>query len=426
MFIVMCLYLLMMIIRPQDFLPILADVPIMPVLIILALASWVLSSRKDLNAPQYLLLTLFGLVTAASILAAGWVGGAWQQVLDFAPILVAFVVLANALDSERRIRIVMMLLVLCGAVLVWHGIYQLSHGGVGWTGASLSKDQRIQYVGIFHDPNDLGLLFVMVLPMSVYLLGRHGAKFFGRIFWLACACLLVYGIYLTKSRGAMLALAAILGIYVWRKRGAILALILGGGALGLLQMISPRMNELNPDESSAFGRVDAWYEGLHLFVSHPFLGVGTNNFTEYNNLTAHNSFVLVLAETGFVGYVLWLAFVCYGLWMALSVVRFKPDADWLASDEQAPVRWQQAHALGMTMLLAQVGFMAAAFFLSRSYVPILYLLEAIVLASYVFLRTQIPGLPQFQLRRDLIRWPSLAVASIVALYVLVKLLYGIA
>ncbi len=426
MFIVICLYLLMMIIRPQDFLPFLVDVPIMPVLIMLALASWVLSSRKNLDAPQYLLLTLFGLVTSVSILAAGWLGGAWQQLLDFAPIVVAFVVLANALDSELRIRIIMMLLVLCGSVLAWHGVYQLSHGGIGWTGAGLSDDQRIQYVGIFHDPNDLGLLFVMVLPMAVYLLRRHGANFIGRVLWLACASLLVYGIYLTKSRGAMLALAAILGIYVWRKRGAFLALILGGGALGLLKMISPRMNELNPDEASAFGRVDAWYEGLHLFMSHPLLGIGTNNFTEYNDLTAHNSFVLVLAETGFIGYVLWLAFVCYGLWMALSVVRFQPAADWLASDEQAPVRWQKAHALGMTMLLAQVGFVAAAFFLSRSYVPILYLLEAIVLASYVFLRTQIPGLPHFELRRDLIRWPSLALVSIVALFILVKLLFAIA
>ncbi len=425
MFVLICLYLLMIIVRPQDFMPLLTGIPIMPALMILALLSWMLSPRKNLDAPQYLLLTLFVLVTSASILATGWVGGARQQLLDFAPVLVAFVVLANALDSERRIRIVMMLLVLCGALLAWHGIYQLSHGGIGWTGAGLSEDRRIQYVGIFHDPNDLGLLFVMVLPMAVYLMRRVGAHFPGRLLWLACACLLVYGVYLTKSRGAMLAMAAMFGVYVWRKRGALLAMVLGVFALGVLRVVSPRMNELNPDESSAFGRVDAWYEGLHMFMSHPLLGVGTNNFTDYNNLTAHNSFVLVMAETGFIGYVLWLAFVCYGLWMALSLVRFQPDAEWLSGDDQAPLRWQQLHALGMTMLLSQTGFIAAAFFLSRSYVPILYFLEAIVLASYVCARAQVPGLPHFELRRDLMRWPLLAAASIVALYVLVRLLFAV-
>lgn len=426
MFFVMCLYLLMIIIRPQDYMPMLAGIPVMPALMVLALLSWMLSSRKDLGAPQYTLLALFMLVTSASILATGWVGGALQQLLDFAPILVAFVVLANALDSERRLRVVMMLFVLCATLLAWHGMYQLSHGGIGWTGAGLSDDRRIQYVGIFHDPNDLGLLFVMVLPMAVYLLRRHGAKFLGRALWLVCACMLVYGIYLTKSRGAMLALAAMLGVYVWRKRGAVLAVLLGGGALGVLKMISPRMNELNPDEASAFGRVDAWYEGLHLFLSHPLLGVGTNNFTEYNYLTAHNSFILVLAETGFIGYVLWLAFIGYGLWMSLSVVRFRPSAEWLDSDEQAPLRWQTTHALGMTMLLAQAGFVAAAFFLSRSYVPILYLLEAVVLATFVLARKQVPGLPDFELRRDLIRWPLLAMASVLALYVLISLLFAVA
>jgi hypothetical protein len=46
--------------------------------------------------------------------------------------------------------------------------------GVGWTGMGMIQDGRIQYVGIFNDPNDLALLFVMVLPMALYLSSRGG------------------------------------------------------------------------------------------------------------------------------------------------------------------------------------------------------------------------------------------------------------
>jgi thiosulfate reductase cytochrome b subunit len=135
--------------------------------------------------------------------------------------------------------------------------------------------------------------------------------------------------------------------------------------------------------------------------------------------------VLVIAENGFVGYVLWLAFVCYGLWMSLTLVRYEPDAAVLADADQAAA-WRRERARGMTMLLAQVGFVAAAFFLSRSYIIVLYLLEALVLGQYLVARQSFPGLPQFSLKRDLLRWPILAAASIVVMFVLVRVLLGTA
>ena len=49
--------------------------------------------------------------------------------------------------------------------------------------------------------------------------------------------------------------------------------------------------------------------------------MGADNFSDLNNLTAHNSFVLVLAETGIIGFTLWLAFVGYCFRMMLVVVR---------------------------------------------------------------------------------------------------------
>ncbi|MEO8011158.1 MAG: O-antigen polymerase, partial [Dokdonella sp.] len=56
------------------------------------------------------------------------------------------------------------------------------------------------------------------------------------------------------------------------------------------------------------------------------------------------------------------------------------------------------------------------------YVILLYLLAALVLGHYTGVRGRYPDLPRFELSRDLVRWPVLAVASIVGLYVLVKVL----
>jgi putative inorganic carbon (HCO3(-)) transporter len=301
-------------------------------------------------------------------------------------------------------------------VLALHGVQQ-SRTGIGWTGVLAGEDGRIQYTGIFNDPNDLGLLFVAVLPMAVFL-SRYGG-FLGRLFWLGCALLLMYGTYLTNSRGALLAVLIVAGFYVWHRRGLLTAGVLGAVGLTCMKMLSSRMQELDAGEESANGRVDAWYTGLDLFKSHPVFGVGAGNFTDYNDLTAHNSLVLVLAETGFVGYVLWLAFVGYSLWMMLVVLRSKPDA---ASEPEQFAQWQAERPLTLTLLLSMCGMFACAFFLSRSYMVVLYLILALATGYYVGLRQRLTWLPQFTLGKGGWRWVPAAAGSVAGLYLLVAVL----
>lgn len=418
MFPLILVYLVLTVIRPQDYVPALNGTMLLPLALGAATLLWLFGGTKRFDQPQYPLLVAFLLAGVMSRAFNDGMAAGLDQLQAFAPTLVAFVVLANAVDRPQRVRTTMTVLVLSTVVLAIHGVLQSRHG-VTWTGVPLSVDNRIQYVGIFQDPNDLGLLFVSVMPMALYLSGAGGLR---RLFWLACAVLLVYGVYLTKSRGTMLALAAIFGVYVWHRRGLLPAGVLGFAALVVLKLLSPRMEELGADEESAFGRVDAWYTGLHLLLEHPLFGVGVGNFTDYNYLTAHNSFVLAMAETGIVGYVPWLAFLCYGMWMALTVVRHRPDPERLAADATAALDWRRDHAVGLALLLMQVGFLAAAFFLSRSYIVLLYLLQALVVGYYTDVQERFPDLPRFALSRDLLRWPLLAVASIMVMFVVVRVL----
>jgi O-antigen ligase len=186
-----------------------------------------------------------------------------------------------------------------------------------------------------------------------------------------------------------------------------------------MKLVSSRMEALDASEESAAGRVDAWYSGLEMFREHPAFGVGPGNFTEYNDLTAHNSFVLVLAETGFIGFVLWLAFVGYGFWMMLTIVRHRGPA---GGDPAVEAEWAAERQMALTLLLSLCGLFAAAFFLSRSYMVVLYLIAAMVAGYYVGARRRWPTLPLFRLSNGGWRWLPAGACSVFALFVLVAVL----
>ena len=416
MFFLSLLYLVLTIIRPQDYVPGLEGVPLLSVVLVLALVNWLASSTKTFAAPQFWLLPAFLLVAMMSQVTNGWTGGALDEFLEFGPSVIIFFVLAASCTTQRRVTIAMAVFVLCSVVLAVHGVEQASTG-VGWTGIPLGEGNRIQYVGIFNDPNDLGLLFAATIPMAFFLSRRGG--FIGRLFWLAAAVLLLYGVYLTNSRGAFLAVLVIGGVYVWHHRGMLMAGVLGVAGLTVMQLLSSRMQELDPEESSAFGRVDAWYAGLEMFRSSPLFGIGAGNFTDHNDLTAHNSFVLVLAETGFLGFTLWLAFVCYGFMMMRAVLHYTPPesaADTVIAD------LRQERSMALTLLLSLCGLFAAAFFLSRSYTVVLYLQAAVVVGYYVGARLRFPDLPAFALSSGGWRWIPIALGSIFFMHVMVAVL----
>lgn len=417
MFPLILLYLVLTIVRPQDYMPMLVGVPLLPVVLMLSFACWLISHAKTFAAPQFLLLPAFLVVLMLSQVTNGWSGGAVDQLAKFGPTVIAFFVFAACCTNQQRVIVAMVVFVLCSIVLALHGVEQ-ARTGLGWTGVPLSDDGRIQYVGIFNDPNDLGLLFAATLPMAFFLRQRSSNSLL-RWFWLAGAALLLYGTYLTNSRGAMLAVLVVAGVYVWYRRGIVTAGTLGIIGLACMKMLSSRMQELDAGEESAFGRVDAWYAGMHMFLSHPLFGIGAGNFTDYNDLTAHNSFVLVLAETGFLGFMLWLAFVGYAFWMMLTVLRHKPEA---AMDPEQSKHWQDEQVMALALLLSLCGLFAAAFFLSRSYMIVLYLIAALVTGYYIGARQRFPGLPAFSLSNDWWRWVPATMGSIVGLYVLVAVL----
>ena len=100
------------------------------------------------------------------------------------------------------------------------------------------EQPRIRGLGLMHDPNDLALGMIVALGLiGGALKARMPTPRLRNLLLAAAAGALVYGIYLTRSRGGALALVVVLWRFAARRVGRIPALVLlvalGAGALAL-------------------------------------------------------------------------------------------------------------------------------------------------------------------------------------------------
>lgn len=382
------LYFIIIYIRPGDWIPGLAHLRLLPVATALTVAFLAMdmatSRRSFTKAPQNgMLLGLFAAIIL-SHLSHRYLAGVTSSVGLFVSNLVLYFLIVNIVTGRTRLRIVLWVLAILTALLAWQGWDQAVHG-IGWAGQRLPYDHRITWVGVFEDPNDLALAFVIIVPFFL-------SRIFSRTFILwkllpaALVVLLVWGVYLTNSRGGFLALLAAIAFYFIKKSkyvvtGGIVAAILG---TPLFLFAPSRVGLISAEESSAVGRLDAWYYGFQLLKHSPLFGAGMNMFTDDYPLTAHNSFVLAFSELGLVGFFFWIGLI-YTAFKSLSLVQKRHAG-------LAP------YAYGLQAAL--IGLCAGVFFLSRTYIMLPYLLCALSVAVLNIARREQPGWDFVFTRRD--------------------------
>jgi hypothetical protein len=395
------------------------------------------------RSPQVWMLIGFTTAMALSrMLADSWLGAPVMVVQRFAPSLTMFMLTVCALDSLRKLRVAAIWLVVLSFAVLVQGIAAYHFGynakmfllDPNTRGEDITSDasgdqvashdgeespdespegaavMRIRGLGGLHDPNDLALGFAVAIPL-LGLAWRSGSTIRNLALVLLPAAVLVYGVFLTHSRGGAIAVLSTLMPAFIRRFGKIRALMLVIVlAAGMIAMDVGGGRKFTPADDSASGRITAWTEGMEMFKSHPILGVGYAQFLDHHTLTAHNSFVLCFAETGLVGYFLWLGMILitlYQLHRLQQILDEEPDDD--------PI-----HMWANLIQLSLVAFLAGAFFLSRTFIPMLYLLlglgtSVVLVARQENRSVELPGLP---------RLASIVfaceLASIVVIYTIVK------
>jgi len=397
-FVVFLIYLMLIYMRPIEmFAPELMEFRPMVILWAIAFSSGLTRSlkSKEIAARKRHLWVLAGFVFCIfmSKLLSGGVADAFDALNQFQSTALLYVLVSMHITTPKRLVaacgvIMFSIFVLCLAALAAYQygfmLEQLVYRQpVSIEAAAQVKDvalipaedtsgvfmYRVHSVGFFDDPNDFAQMIVSLLPWLVWLYKP------GR--WVRNAVVIgiplaVFGavIYLTHSRGALLGVGAVLFFGIRKtlgsfKTGLLLGVIGAGAAISGFT----GGRGFSSKEESAEGRIEAWAEGFNMLRSSPLFGVGFQNFTQFNWLTAHNSFVLCFAELGLLGFFFWIASIVLAFQAINQVAEHAPEGT-------------ESYRLGVLMRASLVGFMTCAWFLSRTYQPTLYVLLALCVACW--------------------------------------------
>jgi len=255
-----------------------------------------------------------------------WAGVTVLWALDLQPatgrlftavsLLLLYMVALSANISREELRAVSMFAIAGACAGAIYTAYQFLLGGVGYHDeirGSLMTGAKAT------DPNYFAasLLLPLALAVSGFLTpGRRLA----RLAWLVVACTLAFGILVTMSRGAMVAMLVMILFFIYSKQVSRRLTIPLVALFVVLAFALPNMltRWQSAAESGGAGRITVWRVGLVAFEHYGLVGAGLNNFPnayrEYVGAYpllrktyasgAHNSYLEVAVETGIVGLIL--------------------------------------------------------------------------------------------------------------------------
>jgi hypothetical protein len=251
---------------------------------------------------------------------------------------------------------------------------------VGLFGTTSVGRGRVRYRGVLQDPNELALAGGVGLPLA-FALGRVPKRSLGRAVVVALTLALVMlCAVLTRSRSGQLVFLAVVGVYFLRRFGW--KGMVAAGVAGLPLLVLGGRSGMEADSSTS-QRINCWLEALLVWKSHPFTGVGLGQFGEYHYLTAHNSYLLTLAELGPLGMLLFSIIVYLSLKIPLRVLRHVTPSSEPALGGALTV----ARPWAMALLAAFAGLALGIFFLSFAYHYVLWIYIGLAGALYSAVRT---------------------------------------
>jgi putative inorganic carbon (HCO3(-)) transporter len=383
-YVALLLFMLTYFARPEDWLPGFSQVPLAKIAIILALFALVLSLgqiRQKLPREVFFLLLLVGQLFLASVFSPVWRGGAILNTLNFAKIVLVYLLLILVVNTVGRLRLLIFAHALSvsaiAAVAIWKGHHQVG---------------RLEGVlgGNYTDPNDMALAMTISLPLCLALLflSKHPLW---KALWSVFMVLMMYAIFLTGSRGGFLALLVVAGFGLWefaiRGRRHYLLLLTVLLAVALLQssggLLVGRLREtFNAEEqtaaayASAQARQQIFWRSIEVTMEHPLFGVGPGNFEQVSGQwhTTHNSLTLMSSEGGVPAMILY----CLILWCGFKNL----------GATRRLVRGQRAsRVLAGALLASLAGYAVGSLFLSEAYMFLPYILVGYTAALFSITRT---------------------------------------
>lgn len=390
-------------IRPAEVVPDLIGLPIYQVLIITCLAVSFTGVLHQLGGRALsthpvtaCVLGLLGTV-ALSHLAHARPEEAVRSGWEFCKVVVYYLLVVGLLTTTGRLRGFLFFVAVSVAALAAVAVLQF-HGIINIPNLTALNDRatdpatgltvlipRLRSTGLFGDPNDLCLIIVAGLPLSLYWLTdrRLGPA---RLLWAGPAVLLAYALFLTQSRGGLLAFLMGLLAFLWARFGWKRAALLAAVALpAALVLFAGRQTDLSSKENTGLQRVQLWSDALMSLRHYPLFGTGFDKFKEEAGLVAHNSYLHCYAELGILGGTCFVGAIC------LTLTRLGQ-----LSKRGLRVLHPELHRLGPYLFAAVASYAAGLLTLSNSYTVPTYMVLGFAVA-YTDLARTAPPLPPLRL-----------------------------
>ena len=261
--------------------------------------------------------------------------------------LVFFAASFTYINSAQRLRKIVTIVIVFGAIMAFFGILQRlasPEGIYGWR----PTPQAIPFAS-FVNQHHFAAFMEMTIGLTLALLVGKATEKDKRLLLIIAIVLMGIAILLTGSRGGVLSLLGVIGFVLLtnflrkkdedeeltkeeRRARFKRNIALVGGALGLLIVLFSAVLLLGGDAplsrgiglttqaDVSSGRLHFWSVGLQIFLSHPILGAGLDAFgtafpfydTWNGNFRveqAHNDYLQILADAGILGFVCVAAFI---------------------------------------------------------------------------------------------------------------------
>jgi O-antigen ligase len=210
-----------------------------------------------------------------------------------------------------------------------------------------SESYEVRYSATGVNANDLAFLVLLGLPLAWHLfVTTDNKKRIQRGIYISYIPISIFTTFLTGSRTSLFAIIPAIIYIFWPKRAnfgrlvqsfiVLVILLLVLWSLMPASIISRLATASSSISSADLGsRVPLWRDAFALFLTHPILGYGSGTLYTTIGSDAHNTFISILAETGLIGIILFLAILAVvfnaivklpkeysGLWLATFFVLF--------------------------------------------------------------------------------------------------------
>jgi O-antigen ligase len=338
-----------------------------------------------------------GVIACLSVPFGLSIGAAGSYFIDvYSRILLLGIVLMIGIRNVADLRTLVWAYVISMAILIVLGLTVMDvravPGGI----------QRLQSESMY-DSNDLGVLFMVGLPLSIVTFATSGIR--GRMISGFVIAGIPAMVAMSGSRGALVGLAGVVvAFFVGVKtisfsRKAIIAI----SALAALAVAAPAgywtqmKTIIEPGDdynlTSEAGRKQVAQRGLGYMLRYPVFGVGVGNFGGAEAtispllknarpgdrryiLAPHNTYIQVGAELGLAAIVLWIGMLIGAVVSLTRLYRSFPESWRDASSDR-----RFLYYMSVFMPLSFVGFAVPSTFVSHAYLPSIYILLACLAAQ---------------------------------------------